>query len=89
MALKPAWASSISFCEVAVVVAVLAHPVTKVKAATAQRILVRANSFFICFVLIVRFVLEKITVVLFWSLQADNISATFTPVWRVYAEGPS
>jgi hypothetical protein len=71
-------------------VAVLAHPVTKVKAATAQRTLVRVNSFFICFVLIVRFVLEKITLVLFWSLQADNISATFTPlVWRVSAGGPS
>ena len=48
----------------AVVVAVLAHPVTKAKVATAQRRLARLNGFFICFVLIVLFFLAKIAVVL-------------------------
>jgi hypothetical protein len=74
LALKPACESSISFCgeAAAVVVAVLAHPVTKVKAATALRTLVRTNSFFICFVLLVLLVLERIMVVLSWFLHPDN-----------------
>src|SRR4029077_1430468 len=51
MVWKPACWSRVSFCgEAAVVVPVLAHPVTKVKVATAQRTLVRVNSFFMCFV---------------------------------------
>jgi hypothetical protein len=46
---KPACWSRLSFCGEAVVavVLVLEHPVTKVKVATAHRILVSVNSFFI------------------------------------------
>jgi hypothetical protein len=48
MVWKPACWSRLSFCgEALVVVLVLAHPVTKVKVATAHRILVSVNSFFI------------------------------------------
>ena len=48
MVWKPACWSRLSLCgDAVVVVLVLEHPVTKVKVATAHRILVSVNSFFI------------------------------------------
>jgi len=60
MVWKPAFWSRLSFCgEAAAVVPVLAHPVTKVKVATAHRILVSVNGFFIdLFGLIAGFVFD-------------------------------
>jgi hypothetical protein len=59
MVWKPACWSRLSFCGEALAVVVLAHPVTKVKVATAHRILVSVNSFFIgLFGLIAGFVLN-------------------------------
>jgi hypothetical protein len=53
-------------------VATVWHPATNAKIAVALTIPVRVNSFFICFVLIVLLLLEKITVVLFWFVHPDN-----------------